>query len=83
MWVQGTWGKIDMEATRDSDLSVNPVFVTEDPKIVDILSDIGVVRAHDDRPGIFGLGAKKLSPGSPARLYTLTILSPAQNAKVR
>ncbi|MDR1184436.1 MAG: hypothetical protein LBK67_06525, partial [Coriobacteriales bacterium] len=57
-WVEDAWGRIEMEATRDSDISIHPTFVTEDPKIVDVLRGIGVVPAHKDRPGIYGLVAE-------------------------
>ena len=54
VWVQNAWGPIEMEATRDSDISINPVFVASDPKIIDLLRDIGVEPVLEDRPGVYG-----------------------------
>ena len=58
VWIQEAWGKIEMEATRDSDVSVNPIFVASDPKIADLLKSIGVEPALTNRPGIYGLVAE-------------------------
>lgn len=55
VWVQNAWGRIDMEATRDSDITINPSFVAEDPKIIEMLKAIGVEPALSNRPGIYGL----------------------------
>ena len=55
VWVQDAWGPVDMEATRDADLVLNPVFVAEDPKLIDLLNTIDIVPALKDRPGIYGL----------------------------
>jgi len=54
VWVQDAWGPIDMQATRDADLAVNPVFVSSDPKLVDLMNGIGAAPALPDRPGIYG-----------------------------
>ncbi|MDR1184507.1 MAG: hypothetical protein LBK67_06890 [Coriobacteriales bacterium] len=61
-WVQNAWGPIEMEATRDSDVSINPIFVTKDPKITNVLKGIGVEPAHQDRPGIYGLASESGLP---------------------
>lgn len=55
VWVQKTWGPIDMESTRDGDLAINPVLIAEDPKIMELLADIGLEPARPERPGIYGL----------------------------
>jgi hypothetical protein len=55
VWVEKAWGPTDMAATRDCDLVVNPVLVTDDPKLVDIMARVGVAPALQDRPGIYGL----------------------------
>jgi len=67
VWVQDAWGQIDIEATRDSDICINPTFVTEDPKIIEILTSIGIEPAHKDRPGIYGLATEA---DLPLRLRT-------------
>ena len=54
VWVQDAWGPIDMQTTRDADLAINPVFVTPDPKLVDLMSGIGTAPTLPDRPGIYG-----------------------------
>ena len=54
VWVQEAWGPVDIEATRDGDVVLNPVFVAESPKLVDLMSTIGVTPATADRPGIYG-----------------------------
>jgi len=54
VWVQDSWGPIDMQATRDADLAVNPVFVTPDPKLLDLMNGIGAAPALPDRPGVYG-----------------------------
>ncbi len=58
VWVQQAWGPIDMEATRDGDVVLNPVFVADSPKLVDLMSSIGVVPALPDRPGIYGYASE-------------------------
>ncbi|QTX03476.1 hypothetical protein [Agromyces archimandritae] len=55
VWVQQQWGPIDMEATRDGDLVLNPVFIASTPKVVDLLAGIGLEAARPERPGIYGL----------------------------
>lgn len=55
VWVQKKWGPIDMESTRDGDLAINPVLIAEDPKIMELLADIGLEPARPERPGIYGL----------------------------
>jgi len=58
VWVQDAWGPIDMQATRDADLAVNPVFVTPDPKLLDLMNGIGAAPALRDRPGVYGYQAE-------------------------
>jgi hypothetical protein len=62
VWVQGAWGPIDMQATRDADLAVNPVFVAPDPKLLDLMEHIGTVPALPDRPGVYGYQAESGLP---------------------
>ncbi|GAA1874372.1 hypothetical protein GCM10009715_21350 [Paeniglutamicibacter psychrophenolicus] len=59
VWVQEMWGPIDMEATRDGDLVINPVFVAEEPKILELMASIGMEPALEDRPGIYGYGSER------------------------
>jgi hypothetical protein len=54
VWVQKKWGPVDMESTRDGDLAVNPVLIAEDPKIMQIMAEIGLEPARPERPGIYG-----------------------------
>jgi hypothetical protein len=54
VWVQETLGAMPMQATRDADVAVNPVFVTPDPKLLHIMGSIGVEPALPDRPGVYG-----------------------------
>ena len=54
VWAQDVLGPVDMQATRDADVVVNPVLVTPDPKLLDIMQGIGVTPALPDRPGIYG-----------------------------
>lgn len=54
VWVQKKWGPVDMESTRDGDLAVNPVLIAEDPKIMEIMAEIGLEPARPERPGIYG-----------------------------
>ena len=54
VWVQDTFGPIPMQATRDADVAVNPVFVTPDPKLLELMGGIGVEPALPDRPGVYG-----------------------------
>lgn len=58
VWVQDFWGSVDMEATRDADVCINPSFVTSDPKIIEELAKIGVVPALKSRPGVYGLSTE-------------------------
>jgi hypothetical protein len=46
-----------MQTTRDADVAVNPVFVTSDPKLLDVMAGIGVEPALRDRPGVYGYAA--------------------------
>lgn len=62
LWVQKKWGPIDMESTRDGDLVVDPVFVAEDPKILDLMASIGLEPARDERPGIYGYSTERDLP---------------------
>lgn len=54
VWVQKKWGPIDMESTRDGDLVLNPLFIAEDPKIMDLMAEIGLEPVRPERPGIYG-----------------------------
>ncbi|MCL1923943.1 MAG: hypothetical protein FWG15_08870 [Propionibacteriaceae bacterium] len=54
VWVEKAWGTTDMEATRDGDIVLNPVFVTDDPKLLDLMASVGITPALEDRPGIYG-----------------------------
>jgi len=62
VWVQDILGPIDMQATRDADVAVNPVLVTPDPKLLDIMGGIGVTPALPDRPGIYGYSGESSLP---------------------
>jgi hypothetical protein len=53
-WVERAWGPTEMEATRDGDLVIDPAFVTDDPKLIDMMTAAGVTPALPDRPGIYG-----------------------------
>lgn len=59
VWVQDKWGDVEMETTRDGDLAINPVYVAPDPKIVEMMEGIGLERASEDRPGIYGYSAER------------------------
>lgn len=52
--VQKKWGPVDMESTRDGDLAINPVLIAQDPKIMEIMAEIGLEPARPERPGIYG-----------------------------
>jgi len=54
VWVEKAWGPTAMETTRDGDIVLNPEFVTDDPKLIDLMAGVGIVPALDDRPGIYG-----------------------------
>jgi len=54
VWVEKAWGPTMMEATRDGDIVLNPVFVTDNPKLIDLMASVGVVPALENRPGIYG-----------------------------
>jgi len=54
IWIEQTWGKSEMQATRDGDIVLNPRFVTEDPKLIDLMASIGIIPILEDRPGIYG-----------------------------
>jgi len=73
MWVQDVLGSIDMQATRDADVVVNPVFVTPDPKMLDIMAAIGVTPALPDRPGVFGYTAEMSLPLSARTTIDLIV----------
>jgi hypothetical protein len=62
VWVKDALGAIPMQATRDADVAVNPVFVTPDPKFLEVMEGIGVEPALPDRPGIYGYTAEKELP---------------------
>jgi len=53
-WARTKWGDIDMESTRDGDLVINPVFVAEQPSILEAMQTIGLEPAGTARPGIYG-----------------------------
>lgn len=53
-WARTKWGEIDMETTRDGNLVINPVFVAEEPRLVDVMREIGLEQARPERPGIYG-----------------------------
>ncbi|MDR1767205.1 MAG: hypothetical protein LBR32_02030, partial [Propionibacteriaceae bacterium] len=55
VWVEQAWGPISMEATRDADIALNPLFVTDNPKLADLMAGAGIAPALADRPGIYGL----------------------------
>ena len=58
VWVEQAWGPTDMEATRDGDIVLNPVFVTDSPKLVDLMAGVGIVPALEDRPGVYGFATE-------------------------
>jgi len=62
VWVQDVLGPVDMQATRDADVAVNPVFVTPNPKLLDIMQRIGVTPALPDRPGVYGYADESSLP---------------------
>ncbi|TFB98641.1 hypothetical protein [Cryobacterium sp. HLT2-28] len=62
VWVQKKWGPIDMESTRDGDLAINPVLIAEDPKIMEIMAEIGLEPARPERPGIYGYVSERGLP---------------------
>jgi hypothetical protein len=62
VWVQDTLGPIPMQATRDADVAVNPVFVASDPKLLDLMVGIGVEPALPDRPGVYGYATEAELP---------------------
>ena len=62
VWVQKKWGPIDMESTRDGDLVIDPVFVAEDPKILDLMASIGLEPAREERPEIYGYSSERGLP---------------------
>ena len=62
IWAQDVLGPVDMQATRDADVAVNPVFVAPDPKLLDIMARIGVTPAVPDRPGVYGYADESALP---------------------
>jgi len=62
VWTQEAWGLVEMQATRDADLAVNPVFVAPDPKLLDLLGGLGLSPALPDRPGIYGYDEEAALP---------------------
>jgi hypothetical protein len=62
VWVQKKWGPIDMESTRDGDLAVNPRFIAEVPKLMELMAEIGLEPVHPERPGIYGLVSERGLP---------------------
>ena len=61
-WVVDALGPVDMQTTRDADVAINPVFVTPDPKLLDIMEGIGVTPALPDRPGVYGYSDESSLP---------------------
>jgi len=61
-WVKETWGPVDMEATRDADITINPSFIADNPSILETLKNIGLEPALQDRPGIYGLEGESNLP---------------------
>jgi len=61
-WVKEAWGSVDMEATRDADITINPSFISDNPSIIETLKNIGLEPALRDRPGIYGLEIESSLP---------------------
>lgn len=62
VWVEQAWGPVEMEATRDGDVAINPVLVAESPKLVELMRGIGAVPAMPDRPGVYGYASESDLP---------------------
>jgi hypothetical protein len=73
VWVQNAWGPIDMETTRDADVSINPSFVADNPKIIDALKAIGLEPALKDRPGTYGLLAESALPWTARTTFDILV----------
>jgi hypothetical protein len=73
VWAQEAWGPIEMEATRDADVSINPSFVTTDQKIIEALAGIGLVPALRDRPGIYGFESESDLPLKARTTFDLLV----------
>ena len=61
-WVKEAWGSVDIEATRDADITINPSFVADNPSIIETLKNIGLEPALRDRPGVYGLEIESSLP---------------------
>ena len=48
-----------MESTCDGDHAVNPVLIAEDPKIMELMTGIGLELAHPERPWIYVLVSER------------------------
>jgi hypothetical protein len=59
VWATDAWGAIDMQATRDADIAINPVFVSDEPKVLELLEGINISPALKDRPGIYGFDSER------------------------
>lgn len=74
VWVEQAWGPIEMEATRDGDVVINPVFVAESPKLLDLMGRIGAAPALPDRPGVYGYVSESELPS--AERITVDLIVP-------
>jgi hypothetical protein len=61
-WAQEAWGNFEMQATRDADVVLNPVFVTAEPKLLEVMASIRMTPALIDRPGIYGYADESTLP---------------------
>jgi hypothetical protein len=59
LWLTKAWGPINMQATRDADIAINPMLVSDEPKVLELLKKIGISPALQDRPGIYGLDIER------------------------
>lgn len=62
VWVERAWGAVEMEATRDGDVVLNPVLVAESPKLLELMEGIGTAPALPDRPGVYGYTSESELP---------------------
>ena len=62
VWAQDVLGPVDMQATRDADVAINPVIVTPNPKLLDVMQGIGVTPALPARPGVYGYADESSLP---------------------
>jgi hypothetical protein len=73
VWVQNVWGPVEMEATRDADIVLNPSFVADSPKIIELLQEIGIEPASRDRPGIYGLSTERALPWAARTTFDVLV----------